>query len=251
MAGPLALLLLAGCAALVWSENVSIQYVIIHTTSNATSVGSSRPSLNTTNEPLVSYASSPQPFFSVEQAVAVSSVAHGPSSASLPVTRTPSLPAFRNSEHFLAVTYEHQIPGMPGKDYPIHSSIPQNKFDCAQYEQNGYYADVISGCQVIHICQEDGTHESFLCPNGTIFNQQYLVCDWWFNVDCSKSWTYYSVNMNFQEQSNRKPDRQEDSTDQNVDSYEMGDHALEDSAEINEYAEDFEDGVHKNTEAKQ
>ena len=27
---------------------------------------------------------------------------------------------------------------------------------------------------------------SFLCPNGTLFNQQYFICDWWFNVDCSQ-----------------------------------------------------------------
>ena len=25
---------------------------------------------------------------------------------------------------------------------------------------------------------------SFLCPNGTIFNQEVFTCDWWFNVDC-------------------------------------------------------------------
>ena len=24
-----------------------------------------------------------------------------------------------------------------------------------------------------------------LCPNGTLYNQQYFICDWWFNVDCS------------------------------------------------------------------
>ena len=28
---------------------------------------------------------------------------------------------------------------------------------------------------------------SFLCPNGTIFNQGYFICDWWFNVDCSEA----------------------------------------------------------------
>ena len=28
---------------------------------------------------------------------------------------------------------------------------------------------------------------SFLCPNGTIFNQEYFICDWWFNVDCAES----------------------------------------------------------------
>ena len=27
---------------------------------------------------------------------------------------------------------------------------------------------------------------SFLCPNGTIFNQEKLVCDAWFNVDCTQ-----------------------------------------------------------------
>ena len=26
---------------------------------------------------------------------------------------------------------------------------------------------------------------TLLCPNGTLYNQQYFVCDWWFNVDCS------------------------------------------------------------------
>ena len=31
------------------------------------------------------------------------------------------------------------------------------------------------------------TKYSFLCPNGTIFNQEYFICDWWFNVDCSKA----------------------------------------------------------------
>ena len=35
---------------------------------------------------------------------------------------------------------------------------------------------------------------SFLCPNGTLFNQQYFICDWWFNVDCSQAQTFYSLN---------------------------------------------------------
>ena len=35
---------------------------------------------------------------------------------------------------------------------------------------------------------------SFLCPNGTLFNQQYFICDWWFNVDCSQAPTFYSLN---------------------------------------------------------
>ena len=28
---------------------------------------------------------------------------------------------------------------------------------------------------------------TFLCPNGTIFNQAYFICDWWFNVDCAEA----------------------------------------------------------------
>ena len=44
---------------------------------------------------------------------------------------------------------------------------------------------------MFHICTADGAgglaKYSFLCPNGTIFNQNYFICDWWFNVDCSES----------------------------------------------------------------
>merc|ERR1712037_561791 len=47
------------------------------------------------------------------------------------------------------------VPGVPGEDYPIYAA-----------EEAKY---------------------SFLCPNGTIFNQEYFICDWWFNVDCAES----------------------------------------------------------------
>ena len=56
---------------------------------------------------------------------------------------------------------------------------------------SGYYADSEAQCQVFHICAanaEGGLAKySFLCPNGTIFNQEYFICDWWFNVDCSEA----------------------------------------------------------------
>jgi hypothetical protein len=35
---------------------------------------------------------------------------------------------------------------------------------------------------------------SVLCPNGTIFNQNYFICDWWFNFDCSTAEDLYSLN---------------------------------------------------------
>uniref|UniRef100_T1IU45 Chitin-binding type-2 domain-containing protein n=1 Tax=Strigamia maritima TaxID=126957 RepID=T1IU45_STRMM len=49
-------------------------------------------------------------------------------------------------------------------------------------------------CQVFHICQFSGRQDSFLCPNGTVFDQRYFVCNWWFNVDCNLSPTFYSLN---------------------------------------------------------
>ena len=56
---------------------------------------------------------------------------------------------------------------------------------------SGYYSDPEAECQVFHICTADGAgglaKYSFLCPNGTIFNQNYFICDWWFNVDCAES----------------------------------------------------------------
>ena len=33
-----------------------------------------------------------------------------------------------------------------------------------------------------------------LITAGTIFNQEYFICDWWFNVDCSQAEDFYSLN---------------------------------------------------------
>lgn len=45
--------------------------------------------------------------------------------------------------------------------------------------------------QVFHIC-EGGKKISFLCPNGTIFQQTELICDWWFKVNCAASPGHYA-----------------------------------------------------------
>ena len=62
----------------------------------------------------------------------------------------------------------------------------------------GYYADPEAECQAFHICTADGAgglaKYSFLCPNGTLFNQNYFICDWWFNFDCSTAEELYSLN---------------------------------------------------------
>ncbi|XP_069987020.1 uncharacterized protein [Penaeus vannamei] len=86
--------------------------------------------------------------------------------------------------------------GVPGEDYPILASVPDTGFSCEEQQFPGYYADTApeAGCQVFHICQFDGRQDAFLCPNGTLFNQQYFVCDWWFNVDCAASAQFRSLN---------------------------------------------------------
>ena len=85
----------------------------------------------------------------------------------------------------------NSIPGVPGEDYPIYAETPETAFSCDGQVDGGYYADEEAQCQVFHICTADGAgglaKYSFLCPNGTLFNQNYFICDWWFNVDCAES----------------------------------------------------------------
>ncbi len=75
----------------------------------------------------------------------------------------------------------------------MHLQLSQTTFTV------GYYADPEAKCQVFHICTADGkggqVKYSFLCPNGTIFNQNYFICDWWFNFDCNEAEGLYSRNQ--------------------------------------------------------
>ena len=107
------------------------------------------------------------------------------------------------TDEFLALA--EAIPGQPGDDYPVFSEPPDTSFTCGdkievmgslipqsygkRHHLQGYYGDPEADCQSFHICANDGVggllKYTFLCPNGTIFNQQYFICDWWFNVDCS------------------------------------------------------------------
>merc|ERR1711976_978403 len=91
-------------------------------------------------------------------------------------------------------SYESTIPGGPGVDYPTFSVPPPTSFSCQGLVQ-GYYADQETDCQVYHVCgSQDAVSpiSSLLCPNGTLYNQQYFVCDWWFNVDCSVTTDFFS-----------------------------------------------------------
>merc|ERR1712072_117604 len=91
------------------------------------------------------------------------------------------------------------IPGEPELDYPILGEIAETSFSCNGRIFGGYYADPEMQCQGYHVCLTPPNafmdrKTSFLCPNGTIFSQSLLTCDWWFNVDCSESEEFYNIN---------------------------------------------------------
>lgn len=86
------------------------------------------------------------------------------------------------------------LPGQPGADFPIYAKPPTTTFSCAALDP-GFYADPEAECQTYHRCGDsDEPILTLLCPNGTLYNQQYFVCDWWFNVDCSQAEDFYSLN---------------------------------------------------------
>merc|ERR1712212_1256419 len=76
--------------------------------------------------------------------------------------------------------------GLPAgyQDILTRSYNPES-FSC-EGQDYGYYADVESGCEIFHIClpiqDNDGivtstAKYSFFCGNGTVFDQQALVCN--------------------------------------------------------------------------
>ncbi|KAI8046538.1 hypothetical protein M5D96_002749, partial [Drosophila gunungcola] len=85
------------------------------------------------------------------------------------------------------------IPGVAGVDYPVYGQVPRTNFDCSQQPLPGYYADIEAQCQVFHICALNRTY-SFLCPNGTVFSQETLVCVWWNQYDCVSAPSLYANN---------------------------------------------------------
>ncbi|XP_034828423.1 uncharacterized protein [Maniola hyperantus] len=96
----------------------------------------------------------------------------------------------------LPVTSDNEggTPGRPDVDYPILTVIPPTSFDCKTQRYKGFFADTETRCQVWHYCDLNGGQASFLCPNGTIFSQAALTCDWWFNVRCASTTQLYVLN---------------------------------------------------------
>ncbi|KAF5298686.1 hypothetical protein FQR65_LT09666 [Abscondita terminalis] len=92
--------------------------------------------------------------------------------------------------------------GTPNVDFPTYSHVPKTKFSCKDMEP-GYYADIDTDCQVFHICDE-GRKLSFLCPNGTVFQQGELICDWWFKVNCTTAPLLYEESAEILQRENAR-----------------------------------------------
>merc|ERR1712210_202943 len=86
----------------------------------------------------------------------------------------------------MAVAQEGSGVGLPAG----HEDILTNPYDPESFscegQDYGYYADVASGCEIFHICLPIQDNEgivtstakySFFCGNGTVFDQQALVCN--------------------------------------------------------------------------
>ena len=86
------------------------------------------------------------------------------------------------------------LPGVPGEDYPVLERLPVTQFSCRGRVFGGLYADPGARCQLFHVCGRRGQKFSFLCPAGTIFNQNFLTCDFWYNFDCSQAESLYGIN---------------------------------------------------------
>jgi len=117
-----------------------------------------------------------------------------------PTTKAPATTTeheHHDHDEVLFWDFRESIPGEPGQDYPILDKIPTTEFKCNE-RLDGYYADLDAGCQVFHVCSKlpDETYiqSSFLCPNGTIFQQETFSCQWWADVECASSTNFYELN---------------------------------------------------------
>merc|ERR1712212_690567 len=103
------------------------------------------------------------------------------------------------------------VPGEPGVDYPILAPVPTTSFSCVGKAEGGYYADVETGCQVVHTCGGGSKvvnkfsfiKYSALCSNGTIYSQEMGTCHWWYLVDCESSEKYYFSQNNIRVESSQ------------------------------------------------
>ncbi|MCL4146924.1 UNVERIFIED_CONTAM: hypothetical protein GTU68_062654 [Idotea baltica] len=62
----------------------------------------------------------------------------------------------------------------------------------------GFYVDTEARCQSFHTCSgHEQVKITTLCPNGTIFNQMFFTCQWWFEVNCEDTYGELPINRSF------------------------------------------------------
>lgn len=76
--------------------------------------------------------------------------------------------------------------------------------------------------QVFHIC-DTSRKISFLCPNGTIFSQSHLICDWWFKVDCASAPALYESSAEYYSNEQKKSQKITHTLTKNHDLQQIGD----------------------------
>jgi len=116
-----------------------------------------------------------------------------------------------NGEEMNIKMLRMSVPGEPGVDYPILATVPTTSFSCVGKAEGGYYADVETGCQVVHTCgggskvvnKYSFIKYSALCSNGTIYSQEMGTCHWWYLVDCESSEKYYFNQNNIRVESSQ------------------------------------------------
>ncbi|XP_050429333.1 mucin-2-like [Adelges cooleyi] len=83
--------------------------------------------------------------------------------------------------------------------YLDFDNLPETNFSCDGKVIGGYYADVETGCQMFHVCtigqKAEITDIKFLCLNGTVFDQETRVCERLDEVDCSRSESFFDLNL--------------------------------------------------------
>ncbi|XP_064085645.1 uncharacterized protein LOC135200863 isoform X5 [Macrobrachium nipponense] len=96
----------------------------------------------------------------------------------------------------IAVTIVYSAPSQPA----LHRSKRWEEFpnvtftfDCTN-RPVGFYADQEFNCQLFHMCDEDGRRIPYMCANDTAFNQEYRICDWQYNFDCSAAQNWFYLN---------------------------------------------------------
>ncbi|KAJ8711569.1 hypothetical protein PYW08_008523 [Mythimna loreyi] len=117
------------------------------------------------------------------------------------------------------VEYQGVI-GRAGVDFPAYPNIPPTGFNCKNVP-TGYYADLETDCQVFHIC-DTSRKISFLCPNGTIFSQSHLICDWWFKVDCASAPALYESSAEYYSNEQKKSQKVTQILSKNQDLQQIG-----------------------------